>query len=279
MQQFCKYTTKVFVSYNKVVSSLTYDFEPEETVFFDLPDTDGLQIKAIKRGSYDRPMVVIVHGRPGSGNDLLPYLFARYLHQQGISSLRLFMYDFLKNTRNLIDCDLETYASDLDTVAKILRSKGVPKLYAVGHSYGGLTILKASEKFDSVVLWDPTHGLVYQEKPDVSTYGEFPEEEYGNIIVVPTGSGFIRSKKAKAEDENLGDTTDLAKGKAYPLKIISAGKGAMTHLGKKYIDAADSPKEHVVIDEAHHSFEDSDEIVGRLFQESAGWLKDSISQM
>jgi pimeloyl-ACP methyl ester carboxylesterase len=254
------------------VSNFTYQYTEEETIFFDLPGTNGLQIKAIKRGSYDQPVAVIVHGRPGSGNDLLPYLFARYLYEQGISSLRLYMYDFLKNTRNLIDCDLKIYANDLDTVVKALRNKGVSKLYGVGHSYGGLTILRSSEKFDNVVLWDPTHGLVYQEKPDLSTYGEFPEEEHGRMIVVPTGPGFLRSKKSEAEDKNLGDTTDLARAKGYPLKIISAGKGAMAHLGKKYIEAADSPKKHVVIDDAHHSFEDSDKIIDKLFSESVEWL-------
>lgn len=255
------------------MSNFNYQSVDEQTVFFELPNTKGLKLKAIKRGDYSQPIVVIMHGRPGDGNELLPYLYARHLYEQGIASLRLFMYDFLKYTRNLVDCTLDTHANDFDAVVKKLREEGVTQIYGVGHSYGGLTILKASEPLDGAVLWDPTHGSIYQEEYDSSDYGEFPEKECGDFIVVPTGQGFIKSKSETDYNKQLGDTTHLAASKGYPLKVISAGKGVMAHLGKKYIDVADLPKEHIIIDEAHHQFEDSDDVVLRLFNESTDWLR------
>jgi dienelactone hydrolase len=250
----------------------SYKSVTEHELSIDLPNTNGLKIKGLLRGDYFQPLAIIVHGRPGSGNELLPFLYARYLYEHGIASLRLFMYDFTKDTRNLIDCTLETYSSDFDVVVGSLRAKGVVRIFGVGHSYGGLTILKASAKLDAAVLWDPTHGLVFTQETENEDYGEFPELDFGDIIVVSTGYGYISSKKEKAYDMKLGDNTELASNKGYPLKIISAGKGVMTNYAKKYIEVADTPKEHVTIADARHQFDDSDDVITELFNESTAWL-------
>ncbi|HUC96587.1 MAG TPA: alpha/beta fold hydrolase [Candidatus Saccharimonadales bacterium] len=250
---------------------LCYQDHEEETVFFDLPGVKGLKIKGILRGGLDMPLVVMVHGRPGSGNELLPYLAARFLYEKGYSSLRLFMYDFEPNTRNLLDCTLDTHVDDFDAVISELRKRKIPKIFAVGHSYGGITILRSRAKLDGAVLWDPTHGLVFREPHDENK--KYPEKTIGNMVIGTAGPGYINgSVAANKLDEQMGDTTRWAADKGYPLKIIAAGKGVMTHLGKKYFEAADEPKEYVVIDEAHHQFEDSDAVVFRLFEETLGWI-------
>ncbi len=59
----------------------------------------------------------------------------------------------------------------------------------------------------------------------------------------------------------------------YPLKVISAGKGAMTHLGDRYTEVADDPKKHVVIENAHHQLEDSDKVILQLLTETTEWLQ------
>lgn len=147
------------------MGKLSYESIEEETLYFELPDTDGLKIKGILRGKFDKPLAVIMHGRPGAGNDLLPYLAARYLYEKGISSLRLFMYDFLPKTRNLLDCTLETHVADFDVVIAELRRRQAEKIFGVGHSFGGLTILRSDSKLNGAVLWDPTHGSVWAEQP------------------------------------------------------------------------------------------------------------------
>lgn len=249
-----------------------YQQMKEETLFINLPKTNGLRIKAILRGSFKQPLAVIMHGRPGTGNDLLPYLCAHYLYEQGIASLRLFMYDFEPGTRNLLDCTLETNVEDFDAVIAELRKRGVPEVYGIGHSYGGITILKSKAKLDSAVLWDPTHGSHWIEHQDEEDE-EYPEKTVGDIVIGTGGYGYINSVKAEEYDKCMGDTTSWAAHKGYPLKIISAGKGEMTHLGKHYIEVADEPKQHIVIKDAHHQLEDSDEVILRLFQETTEWLK------
>ena len=249
-----------------------YRIEDEEILYFDLPGSDGLHIKGILRGSLNQPLAVIMHGRPGTGNELLPYLAAHYLREHGIASLRLFMYDFEPKTRNLLDCTLDTFVQDFDEVIRQLQERKVPKIFAIGHSYGGITVLKAKAKLDGAVLWDPTHGSYWVEHADKED-DNFPEKTIGDLVIGIGGYGYISSEKAEEYDKQMGDTTKWAAHKDYPLMVISAGKGEMTHLGKRYIEVADEPKKHVVIKNAHHQLEDSDKVILQLLTETTDWLK------
>jgi hypothetical protein len=249
---------------------LTYESIDEEILYFDLPDSDGLKIKGILRGNFNEPMTVIMHGKPGAGNELLPYLGARYLFEKGLSTLRLFMYDFSPDTRNLLDCTLETHVEDFDVVLAELRKRGVKKIFGIGHSFGGITILRSDSKLDGAVLWDPTHGSFWAEHPAPDE--NFPEIILDNIKIGTSGYGYVGSIRDDEQKRKMGDTSDWAANKDYPLMIISAGKGSMAHLGKRYIDVAAEPKKHIVIENASHHFEDSDDVILQLFEESTNWL-------
>jgi pimeloyl-ACP methyl ester carboxylesterase len=246
---------------------------PEHEVCIDLPGTDGLHIRGLLRGSLDQPVVVMMHGRPGYGNETQQYLGARYLYEQGLSSLRLWMYDWRPGTRDLVDCTLDTHAADFETVVNYLRQQGAKIVFATGHSYGGATILKSGARLDGAVLWDPTHGSYWTEHPA----GDYASAMHVSGRVIDTnGAGCVLSEAAVTYDQSVGDTTNWAAGKGYPLLVLSAGKGAMTHLGKQYIDAADEPKKQVVIAQAHHQLDDSDEVMLELFGQTADWFKEII---
>lgn len=256
---------------------MKYRVMPEKTLFIDLPKTDGLRIKGILRGSLKQPLVVMMHGRPDSGNSLLQYLGARYLYERGVASLRLFMYDTKPKTRNLLDCTLQTHVGDFEIVVRYLQEHNVPKIFGVGHSYGGITILLSKVKLDGAVLWDPSHGSYWGEMRGKRYENEFPEKTVEDIVIGLSGKGYIFPKIMDEQDNKLGDTSKLAAHKGYPLKLIAAGKGAMADLGKRYIDAADEPKQFVEIAEAGHSFYDSDEVMLRLFEETTSWFEDIVS--
>ena len=253
------------------MSEMRYRAVPEKTLFIDLPDSKGLKIKAILRGSFKNPLVILVHGRPGSGNDLLEYLGARYLYEQGFSSLRIFLYDEDPRSRNMFDCTLQTHANDLDTVIQYAKQQKTPKIFATGHSYGGPTILLAKEKFDSVVLWDPSHGSLWQEKAK-ELKQTLPEKELGDYIIGLIGPGWVFGKKMVDDETHWGDTTYWAARKTYPVKIINASEGVLAGYGKRYIEVASEPKEYLTIPGAGHMFDESDEITLRLFKETAEWF-------
>lgn len=250
---------------------MKYRAVDEEVIYFDLPNTDGLRTKGILRGKLTGPIAIMMHGRPGSGNALLQYLGARYLYERGISTLRLFMYDFEPKTRNLMDCNLQTHVSDFETVISELRKRSVSQIFAIGHSYGGLTILKSTTQLDGAVLWDPSHGLWWAENRGALFADEFPETVVDKYVIGTAGKAWVYPLAAQEYDKQLGDTSGLAT-KDYPLKIISAGKGALTDLGERYYKSANDPKSQAVIKGAGHGFEESDEVMFELFEETANWL-------
>jgi pimeloyl-ACP methyl ester carboxylesterase len=253
------------------MKEMKYQSVKEEAIYFDLPHTNGLKIKGILRGKLAGPLAVMMHGRPGSGNALLQYLGARYLYECGISTLRLCMYDFEPETRDLMDCTLQTHVDDFETVVDKLRKRKVDQIFAIGHSYGGLTILKSTAKLDGAVLWDPSHGLWWAEDRDALVVDKFPERVVDTYIIGTAGKGWVYPTAAKNYDKQLGDTSGWA-AKNYPLKIISAGKGVLTDLGERYFKAAGEPKSHIVIKGAGHGFEESDDVMFGLFEETRNWL-------
>lgn len=256
------------------MTKFCYEATKEQTLFIDLPDTNGLKIKGILRGELTQPLVVMMHGRPSDGNHRLQYLGARYLYEHGFSSLRLFMYDFEPNTRNLLNCTLQTHADDFDAVIRYVRNQAVPKVFGVGHSYGGITVLKAKEKLDGAVLWEPTHGLIWHDeayqKEEAQTA---PEKIIDDFNIGLAGPGYVEPHRMVKEDNELKDNSKWAARKSYPLKFIAAPGGVLKDYIKLYAEVADEPKAYVEISGAGHSFDESDDIMLQLFVETVSWLE------
>ena len=248
---------------------ITYKNSDEKDIVIDLPD--GKKIHGTLRGSIspNNPITIIIHGRPGTGNELLQFLFARYLHEHNISSLRLFMYDFEPEYRNIIETNLDVHANDLDVVVNHLREQGVVKIFATGHSYGGLTILRSKSRFESAVLWDPTHGLAFSDDLEDPIY---PETHLQDIVYVPTGCGYMYPEKQYLYDKDIGDNSNWASGKNYPIKYITAGKGILKPFVNKYFEQTQGVKSIVNIEEAHHQFTDNDKVIDARFRETLDWF-------
>lgn len=252
---------------------ISYQNRKETSI--DIPLRDGKKLHAILRGelSQNKPVVVMMHGRPGSGNELLQYLGAHFISEKDITTLRLSMYDFGKEYRNLLECTLETHVSDFEDAIQYLRDQHMDKVFALGHSYGGITIIASKAKLDGAILWDPSHGLAWHNDNPEFNSPDFPEEAFGDIIVGTGGYGYISSKQQAEYDDNLGDTTDWAKDKGYPMKFILASAGPLAKYAKQYYDVSSEPKALVDIQDAHHQFEDNDEVTEKLFVETIEWIK------
>jgi hypothetical protein len=254
------------------MTKTSYSLKAEEELLFDLPDSGGLKIRGILRGSLDMPLAIVMHGRGGGPNNTIYFLLARYLAERGIASLRLAMYDHGENYRNLVDCTLQTHAHDFSVVVDELRERGVAKLFAVGHSYGGLTILMSDRQLEGAVLWDPSHGGWWMDNPKDDVEG--PELKIGGVIINTDGRGYIHGQIARDFDIKLGDTTSLASGKGYPLMAITGTESIIRDYVRRYIDAAEDPKELVVIDGATHQMNDSDFVIDQLLFATHRWLAD-----
>lgn len=242
----------------------------ETDLIIDLPD--GKKIHGLVRGSLTdgSPVAIMLHGRPGWGNEVLQFLGARYLHEQRVTTIRLWMYDYGEEYRDLLDCTLDTHISDFDVVVGYLRKQNVARLFAIGHSYGGITILGSNSKLDGAVLWEPTHGMAWQDP--VFNDPKFPEKQVGDFVIGTGGHAYVTSKNQMDYDQHLGDTTSWASNKDYPIKFIAAGAGPLAKYVEQYYDNADVPKSFVIIDGAHHQLEDNDKVIDQLFSETSKWI-------
>jgi len=252
---------------------ISYENRLEKSL--DITLRDGKKIRAILRGELTKetPVMIMMHGRPGSSNELLQYLGAHYISERGITTLRLSMYEFGEQYRNLVDCTLNTHIQDFEDVIDYLRDVGVGHIFALGHSYGGITIMGSDAQLDGAVLWDPSHGLAWLDDSPDFTNDNYPEKTVGDIVIGTGGHGYIKSLQQDAYDKSLGDTTSWAENKKFPMKFILASAGPLAKYAKQYYDAAAEPKAIVEIKEAHHQFLDSDEVVEKLFDETVEWVK------
>lgn len=230
-----------------------------------IPDTK-LNIHAKQYGSLDQPVVIFVHGLTGHMDEHPFYNGARYFHKQGISSLRFNLYDYEKDARKLTNCTLKTHAHDLDVIIDYLRQKKTKKIFAIGHSYGGPTVLMADHRqLDAIVLWDPSYGDIFDKSDDAKYVKEL------DAYRIRWGTDVLIGAKMRNEAKEL-KWDSLTKIITTPLKVISAGKGVLVKERKKYVELTQGPKDHVTIKKAGHNFNEEG-TAEELFNESIKWLK------
>ncbi|EKD96027.1 MAG: hypothetical protein ACD_24C00214G0003 [uncultured bacterium] len=177
------------------------------------------------------------------------------------------MYNWKKDARKLEDCTLSLHGQDLDAVVEYFRKRDVKKIFVVGHSFGGVSVLLSKKKdFDAAVLWDSTGDkdvlLDAQYIKELDKY-YFREGAYG----------FTISKKMYEENNKKLKPTKLIQTMHMPLKIIVAGAGILVGEGKGLFQNSNEPKAFAVIPSATHNFNE-DGTEEKLFQETYSWLKD-----
>lgn len=233
--------------------------------------SDGKNIYGLLRGSARRPVVVFVHGFTGDMNEHIFYNGARFFERHGFSSFRFNLYDWRRGARKLHECTLETHAADIDRVIEYLRRKGARKVFVVGHSYGGPTILMSKKKnYDAVALWDASYGrsvmfLHAKAMRELKAYYEI--WGYGIII----GKKMVEFGKRMTPKKSDA----LIKTVRVPIKIIVVERGDLVRGGKRYYRAAHPPKAFAIIPGADHnfSFEGNEEA---LFGETLDWLREWV---
>lgn len=231
-----------------------------------IPTPDRKIIYGKLRGPLSQTLVIFVHGLGGRMDQHIYYNGARFLEKHNISSFRFNLYSWEDDARNLSDCTIETHSNDLDTVIGYFRKQGAKKIFVVGHSFGGPTILLSKNKdYDGVILWDPSYAEPLS----------FKDAEYIDCLDMYKGRWefeILFNKEMVEEEKDLKDREEKAiQGIKVPIKVITAGNGFLKEGGKKYFELASDPKEHVVIEGAGHTF-DEDRIEEKLFEETLSWI-------
>ena len=226
-----------------------------------VPVGGGKSVKGYLRGPLTKPLVIFVHGLTGDPNEHQFYNGARYLEKHGFSTFRYYVYD----SRPLVKATLKTHAADFDAVVEYFRKRTKRKIFAVGHSYGGATILLAKEKdLDGAVLWDPSYKagkglsslLKYDKRLSAYRLRWYVEYLIGKRMV----------------DVDLATPwEDLGKDVTFPLKVVIAGNGVLRQ-SRRYAENAQSKSAAEIVPGAGHNFNE-DGTAEKLFVATVKWLK------
>ena len=92
------------------------------------------------------------------------------------------------------------------------------------------------------------------------------------MLVSTDGPGSMRPIVAQRMNEGIGDTSELAKTISYPTKIVTGDKSVIHGFQESYFKYLVGKKEIITIQNAGHSFNESDDIINMLFEETVSWL-------
>ncbi len=210
-----------------------------------------------------------VHGLTGHRNEHQFFNAAAYFSKKGFNVFRFDLYCEGKKARNFFDASLSIHGSDTRTVYDYFRKRGFTKIFLVGHSYGGPSILLSKSPATAVVWWDPSFDVarIYRQKEvwkDPSSGMRFID--WG--IPMRVSDSYIKDAKKLTPQKAL----HLVEEWNVPLKIISAGKGVLVAGAKKYLSRVRVAKEHVIIPDAGHNFNEEG-TEQKLFHETLSWIR------
>jgi pimeloyl-ACP methyl ester carboxylesterase len=224
-------------------------------------------MKGVLRGNMRQPLILFVHGMTGTRDEHIFFNGARFFEKHGFATFRFNLYDWVPEARKLKECTLAVHAQDVAAIIAYFREKGVKRIGASGHSYGGLTLLMRQLDLDALVLWDPTYNAArfYKKAQYIPQLkGFYREFAYGIFL------GKKMVEEACRLTEKACDI--LPERITAPLRVINAGKGILIKGGRRYVGHAGGPSSHVIIPNAKHCF-DEDGAEEKLFQESLKWYK------
>lgn len=233
----------------------------------------ALAVHGILRGEYSDPMVILAPGLGGWMNDLLLYNAARHFESVGISSLRISFYGHAENQRDIKDCDVKTFAQDLDEVVDYIGKQAVRWIGVIGHSYSGMGIVYSKrQQFNAAVLWDPSHTDSYDDPQAKQNLKEdFIYLASIDSYASGSGPGYVMSRKVF--ENHSPRSAEQARSFKIPSLVINADHSQeMKKYGKDYVESFNANSEQVIIPSSSHSFTE-DGVMEELFKTTSKWLR------
>lgn len=229
--------------------------------------SDGFQIYgtlSTPRKKTDK-LVIFVHGFTGHRNAHIFFNGAKYMNAKGAAAFRFDLYNAEKGARHFKDTKISQHGDDITTVVSYFRKK-YKKIYVVGHSYGGTSLLFAdTSKVNALVFWDASWIDPKEEKKDFRYNSALDRYVWDWRVEYLVGKAYVE------ELRDFPDCGELVAKITAPKLFITAGKQRILK-GKKYMAAASQFKKHVNISGADHNF-NSFKAEDRLLEETWKWIK------
>lgn len=235
-------------------------------------EKSGVEIHGVLRGDYSLPLIILAPGLGGWMHDLLPFTASRYFEREGMASLRISFYGHDVKQRDIKDCDVKTFAEDIDAVVEHARTQGARWICVVGHSYSGMAIVfSEKEEFDAAVLWDPSHTDGYDDPQAVKNLeDDFMYIDELGSYVSSAGPGYVLSKNV-FENYSPGSTAMAKQFKVESLIVNASYSKEMQRYGEDYAKSINAPTKHVIIPDSTHPFTE-DGAMEKLFEVTGTWL-------
>ena len=224
---------------------------------WDIGASDGKDIFGISNipESPNGAHVVIVHGLTGNPYEYALKRGADALCGAGYTVHRLALYWSGETRRNMHETTLSLHASDLNDVIAA-KCPSVEKLFLIGHSYGGPTIMMANpENVTAVSLWDPTFDAksMIWEDPDVTS----AQTEIGGGRILEEGRiSMVFNAEMIAEGLLLDEdkSVSLAENFNGPVQVITAGESVYADQKLSYNSAGNSQNVREFVEGTDHCF-------------------------
>ena len=240
----------------------------EEQVIIHAPDKKRIYTTVGYPRQKPKGIVIFVHGL--ASTELWPpmLLGSWYFREHGYAYCRVNLYDWREGARTLMTSDLLQHARDTETVMRYLKRHGFSKIFAVGHSFGGLTLLQTdTTKLQAVSLWDISSFISYPPKKWMS------KDPASAATYMKGGFELLMSKRYLKGIEEFPDELQLISQITTPTQICyAAGIGApLIESSQRYYKKLQSKKELVRIPKASHSFTEEG-VAKRLFERTRKWF-------
>lgn len=231
-----------------------------------IPTSDGHKIYGVKNASSEKQAkqaIFIVHGLTGHINEYALKRAAEYFSPE-YDVYRFSLYVGEEGARSLVDCTIQTHADDLNAVLDAF-ADSYEKVFLIGHSYGGATVMMANpEKITSVSLWDPSFNLndIQQEFIPI-----------GDHYIYGSGVSSLLGKDMYEEAGRLdGDAcVKLAQDFKHPVQVVHAANGWYIKRGDSYHSFNKNSRYDVVEGTVHCFYEGN--TCDDLLQKTESWFK------
>jgi len=245
----------------------------EKKVEIPIPGSN-LKIHGVLRGKFTSPLAILAPGLGGWMHDVIIFNASRYFEKHCIATLRVSFYGYDENQRNIKDFDVKTAAEDIDTIVDFVSGKGTTRVAVIGHSYSGMAIVYSNnQKFDTAVLWDPSHTGGYDEPMAINNLQkDFIYIKKLDSYVSGNAGGDVISRKV-FENYEPGSTAMARKFKIPTLIVNADSSIEMKAYGQDYADSINAPTDRFVIAGSTHSFTE-DGALEKLYNVTLDWLQD-----
>lgn len=234
----------------------------------------GIKVHGMLRGDLTMPVIILAPGLGGWMHDLQMFNASRFFDTHGYATLRLSFYGHSDNQRNISNFGVHENAKDIDAVVDYVLSKGSTFIAVAGHSFSGLAIAYSKkQKFNTGILWDPTHTDGYDDpEAQKNLDRDFMYIKELGIYVSGVGPGYVLSDKVF--NDHAPGSNEAAKNFNKPLLVLNASDTqSQIDRGNDYVASCPAMSRQVTIPDSSHPFTENG-AMERLFKETLQWMEE-----